>query len=183
MKYQIGFALLLPDSVNNLIRDIELTVSDLTDNQLGLSQPPHITVKRPFQVSSRELLVHLDKMLRDFSDFYSSPSLKYGMTHDFGKTSLVLLLNDPNPVKMLHVQLLEICSKFSVMPDKFEGDNFIPHTTVAMGLNSTNIHQANEILAQSKLQGTEFTPTHLAILFFTDNHWVTYSMHALSDAK
>lgn len=183
MKYQIGFALLLPDSLNNLIRDIELTVSDALDNQQGLSQPPHITVKRPFEVSSRELLVQLDEMLREFSDFYSSPSLKYGMTRDFGKTSLVLLVDDPDPVEMLHVQLLEICSKFSVMPDKFEGDNFIPHTTVAMGLNSANIHQANEILAQSKLQGIEFTPTHLAILIFTDNHWVTYSMHALSDAK
>ena len=50
MKYTIGIGVLFDESTHNLIRDIELRLAKETKNFAGLGQPPHVTVKRPFDV-------------------------------------------------------------------------------------------------------------------------------------
>lgn len=54
MKYTIGIGVIFDESTCNTIRGIELNLANDTGNFAGLGQPPHVTVKRPFDVSSIE---------------------------------------------------------------------------------------------------------------------------------
>jgi len=48
---QIGYGIMLEDEITNLMREIELLLFDKFNIKKGLHQPPHITIKPPFEVS------------------------------------------------------------------------------------------------------------------------------------
>lgn len=55
---QIGYGILLEEEVFNYVRERELELFESFGMETGLKQPPHITVKPPFE--TKELQTHLD---------------------------------------------------------------------------------------------------------------------------
>lgn len=157
MKYRIGIGLLLPDLQFNFVRNIELNLHNSNEVTLGLSQPPHITIKRPFTLNSKG---ELDSFIERLTHMCLKPcTVRYKEVTVFPDNTVYFSIEDNSDLHDLHKRTLDICKEFNIGPDELEGDNVIFHTSLALGLSD---NQSRTALRSITLSGDELMPFKLS---------------------
>ncbi len=178
-EYKIGLAFLLPDSLDNIIRQIEIDIMDHLGYNDGLIQPPHITIKRPFVIESLQVLANFVKQINKVALSIKNQSLILEKIGFFPGGTLYLEVSESESFTLLHYEILKICKIFTTELDPFEGNNFKPHISVAMNISGDQINTAKKIIDNIFVSSIRFSPTHLAILMLYKEQWITISKLSL----
>lgn len=149
MKIGIG---LLPDSSTfNHIRQLELKMAFSLGENPGLNQPPHITVKRPFDITTVEQLNEIRQLTADIAANASAFKLAYQRVNNFGESTLFLSVTANERLSALHADLSEklraTFGESTVVPH--EGDAMRFHTSLATGLKGNDMQLAREAVQDS----------------------------------
>ncbi len=128
---QIGFGVLLEGEQFNYARRVELELRRWFGMNDGLKQPPHITFKAPFAVSSMEPFAN-------YLDELAATTLPFDVTIKgvgaFPPHVLYLNVQPNQRLFALHTRVLvELEREFQVQPGRFEGQQVKFHSTVAIG--------------------------------------------------
>lgn len=128
---QIGFGILLEGEHFNYARRVELELRQWFGTDEGLRQPPHITFKAPFIVRSLEPFT-------DYLDELAAATQPFDVTVEgvgaFGSHVLFLDVQPNRELAALHVRVIDkLDHDFQVQPGRFEGQQMIFHSTVAIG--------------------------------------------------
>lgn len=126
---RIGYGLLPEDSLFNLVRELELEVLERTGARRGIRQPPHVTVKRPFEID--ELEAHC-ALLDGFATRFAPLTARVMGPVTFGTDVFVLEVEADPTLRTMHDQLLEALEPFDVSPDTLEANAVRFHMTVAL---------------------------------------------------
>lgn len=184
MKYTIGIGVLFDESTYNSIRAIELRLSKETKNFAGLGQPPHITVKRPFDVESVEDIQKCLSIMNDLATNSRTFGLKLSGVGNFSDRVLYLQPMHNEKLVAIHNDLVgEIESIFPGSKSILEGENITFHSTLAMDLTKKQFLAAKEYIAGLTTEQLNFTARVQSIGLFLgidDNtHWVVIAELAL----
>lgn len=180
MKYTIGIGVLFDENSYNAIRDIELELSERTNNFSGLGQPPHVTVKRPFAVEGIEDIKKCESIMQDVATRAKSFQLELSGIGSFSNTVLFLRPEQNKNLEDIHDNLInEIESVFPSSKTVHEGDNMIFHSTLAMDLSPQEFHIAKNYMDSIPHEKLSFMVRVQKIGLFlgVDNntHWITLS--------
>jgi 2'-5' RNA ligase len=172
MSYTIGIGALLDTKTFNLVRSLELTSASATQNYAGLGQPPHITIKRPFQVATMEDVEKLRKLLSNVTQQTAAFDVQYLGLGNFGDTTLFLAVQPSAELQELHEKLLStLQATFGSVESPHEGKEMVFHTSIAVSLQKDQLQ-----LAKGKLTEDTATSCHIGklglFLGLHDNtHW------------
>ncbi|MEL7120977.1 MAG: 2'-5' RNA ligase family protein [Bacteroidota bacterium] len=146
---QIGFALLLNNEVFNFVRTLQLELH----LELGVHlsrQPPHITIKSPFEASNiTPFVAYLEKIAQTTSPF----EITIDGFGNFGNQVLFLeVLENPTLTQLHHTIINDFQQAFMIAPDQYEGANVKFHVSIA-GFNETELfQQAQEYISAHKAE-------------------------------
>lgn len=150
MSFTIGIGALIENEPFNELREVALRLAIMTNNWCGLSQPPHVTIKRPFEVKD---LATIKKVARDMEYIATAQApfkLKLAGRKSFGQAVIYVPVADNQTLDKLHAQLLERLAPYYQETDKFEGSKMVFHGTLAMDLSSKEYK-----IGMSELQSSE----------------------------
>lgn len=172
---KIGIVVLLGGEILNRVRNIEFDAAQISNNWRAFYQPPHITIKRPFMVSSSEQLeAILDKLsdsCRDMEPF----DVTFGPVDKFGDKTIFQSVLESSKLKRIHLNMLALLDSLNInYATDFEGEHFRPHTTIATMLSQDQFHSVFNYLSNNdQLDGTSVTVSKLALMLNIDEeHWV-----------
>lgn len=167
----IGVGLIIDDEAFNTIREIELKLSNKSKNYHGLFQPPHITIKRPFEASDKTL-EKLKKILKEYARNQKPINVELKLFKNFGK-SVIYSYCENNQIHKMHNALLEFLKTINVDAGEFDGDKFVGHCTLAMNLKETDFKNLRKDLNSIKGLTIKTEIKKLGIFLNIDkNHWI-----------
>jgi 2'-5' RNA ligase len=172
MSYTIGIGALLDTETFNLVRSLELDAALATRNYAGLGQPPHVTIKRPFQVATLDDVNKLCKLLSDTAQQTSAFNLSYSGLNNFGDSTLFLAVRPSKELQKLHESLLStLKTMFKSAESLHEGKEMVFHTSVAVNLEKGQLQTAKEKLRNDV--AVSCTVRKLGLFLGLDNntHW------------
>jgi 2'-5' RNA ligase len=181
MNYTIGIGALLDTDAFNTVRSLELAVASATNNFAGLGQPPHITIKRPFEVVSVD---DIDKVLAQVEEVVEKTpafTVQYSGLGNFGHTTLFLAVETSPELQKLHRELLSrLKESFTDAESPHEGQQMVFHTSIA-----TNLQEDQFESARKKIYGDVAVACHirkLGLFLGIDNntHWAVIAEKELS---
>lgn len=146
MSYTVGIGALIEGSAFNTIRDIELQLAAKTKNLRGLSQPPHITVKLPFEVSGVEQVQAVIEMVDKISANSAAFDVKLNGYASFETKVLYAKPQNTKQLTALHHDLMSALYLLKVAPDSVEGESMVFHSTLAKDLSETEFETAESEL-------------------------------------
>lgn len=168
---KIGVGLLIDDDAHNELRDLELIVSSNTGNELGLFQPPHITIKRPFE-ADQNTFVNAKKILKEFCSSIEAFEINLGIYRTFGN-EVVYAYTEDSKIVAAQKTLLEMFEKISVMPDEFDVDKYIAHSTIALDLSLSEFEIAKSELQNYKSKTITTLVSRVGLFLNVDErHWI-----------
>lgn len=180
---QIGFGVLLEGEHFNYTRRVELKLRQWFGANDGLKQPPHITFKAPFTVSSIEpFATYLDEL--------AATTLPFDVTIEgvgaFPPHVLYLDVQPNRRLIALHTRVLdELDSAYQVPPGRFEGERVTFHSTVAIGDPAEDdFVTAKEWLRQDSPRFT-FTAQTFGLFYRLepDGVWIIYHQSPLRGSQ
>lgn len=146
MSYTVGIGALVDGETFNKVRSLELTIAAATGSYTGLGQPPHITVKRPFQIGSVDDIAKLQSLVADIARTTPAFTVVYGGLDNFDDTALFLAVAPSRNLEILHETLLsKLQTTFGSVEAPHEGTEMVYHTSVALGLQGG---QAQQLVAK-----------------------------------
>lgn len=146
MSYALGIGALIEGPEFNTVRDIQLQLAAKTNSLNGLCQPPHVTVKRPFEVSSKEEVEAVIEIMDKVATACSSFEVRLKDFDSFGSHFIYANAEDGEALMNLHHDLMSALYLLKVAPDPFEGESMAFHTTLAMGLSKKEFKTAESEL-------------------------------------
>ncbi len=178
---KIGIGLLIDDDAHNELRDLELVVSSKTGNELGLFQPPHITIKRPFE-ADQNTFVDAKKILKEFCSSVEEFEINLGIYRTFGNEVIYAFTEDSKIIPAKKT-LLEKFEKIDVMPDEFDADKYIAHSTIALGLSSSDFELAESELQNYKSKNITTLISRVGLFLNVDEkHWIVVATEKFKSA-
>ncbi len=186
MKYTIGIGALFDESTYNSVRDIELILSNRTNNFAGLGQPPHVTVKRPFDVETIDDIGKCLSIMNDLAARTNAFDLKLSGIGNFSDAVLYLQpSHDQNLIDIHNELITKIESAFPGSKTNREGESMVFHSTLAMDLITQQFETAKQYLDSLAPEQLEFT-THVrkvGLFLGIDNntHWVVIAEKILQN--
>jgi len=168
---KIGVGLLIDNEAHNELRDLELVVSSKTGNELGLFQPPHITIKRPFE-ADQNTFVDVKKILKEFCSSVEEFEVNLGVYRTFGNEVIYAYMEDSKIISAKKI-LLEKLEKINVIPDEFDEDKYIAHSTISLGLSSNEFRIAESELQNYKDKTMTTLISRVGLFLNVDEkHWI-----------
>jgi len=168
---KIGVGLLIDDNAHNELRDLELIVSSKTGNELGLYQPPHITIKRPFE-ADQNTFVDAKKILKEFCGSMDEFEINLGIYRTFGN-EVVYAYTEDSKIVFAQGILLKKLEKINVIPDEFDVDKYILHSTIELGLSPNEFEIAKSNLQNYKSKTITTLISRVGLFLNVDEkHWI-----------
>lgn len=178
---KIGIGLLIDDDAHNELRDLELIVSSKTGNELGLFQPPHITIKRPFE-ADQNTFVYVKKILKEFCSSVEEFEINLGIYRTFGN-EVIYAYTEDSKVISAQKTLLEKLEKINVMPDEFDVDKYIAHSTIALDLSFNEFELAESELQNYKGKSINTLISRVGLFLNVDErHWIVVATEKFKTA-
>lgn len=178
---KIGIGLLIEDDAYNKLRDLELIVSSETGNELGLFQPPHITIKRPFE-ADQDTFVNAKRILREFCGSVQEFEIDLGIYRTFGN-EVIYAFTDVSKIISIQKSLLEKFEKINVMPDEFDADKYIAHSTIALDLSPNEFEIAESKLLNYKGKTITTLISKVGLFLNVDErHWIVVATERFKTA-
>lgn len=186
MKYTIGIGTIFDESTYNSIRDIELKLANDTGNFAGLGQPPHVTVKRPFDVSNVEDIQKCLSIMSDLAARTKAFELELSGIGNFSDSVLYLRPTYSESLIAIHDDLVtEVESIFPGSKTMREGDNMIFHSTLAMDLTARQFESAKQYLDSLTPEQLNFTARIKKVGLFlgidNNTHWIVIAEEILQN--
>lgn len=180
MSYRIGVGLLIDAPFYDKIRSLELQIAEATKSSTGLGQPPHVTVKRTFEVDSIADINKCTEIMGMIAEKHNPIPLSFQGIANFNKKVLYMQVAPSSLLRRIHKDLLTILeSSFSNARSALEADKMVFHTTLAMQLSSEQFNIARQITDALPTNATNFTSTAQRIGLFlgidNNTHWVVLS--------
>lgn len=184
MSYRIGIGLLIDAPFYDKIRPLELEIAEATKNYAGLRQPPHVTVKRTFEVDSIADITKCAEIMGTVAEKYNPIPLSFHGVANFNEKVIYMQVAPSSPLRHMHKDLLTALeSKFSNARSTLEADEMVFHTTLTMQLSLEQFNIARQIADTLPTDATNFTATAQRIGLFLgidDNtHWIVLSEQKL----
>lgn len=169
----IGYGLILPQDSFNISRNLEVELLLADNSEAGLTQDPHVTIKRPFVIDSRDLAVFIN-YLEVLAARVSPFDLTFQGIGFFGTSTLYLKVKTNKKLTALHEMILADLRKLGVLPHAFEGPNVIFHSTLAMDLSESQFKIASAILEKKPKICMSFTIAEIGLFLNVEGHnsWV-----------
>ena len=181
MSYAVGIGALLDTETFNLVRSLELTSASATHNYAGLGQPPHITIKRPFQVNAMEDVERLLSLLHDVAQQTTAFDVRYSGFGNFGDTTLFLAVQPSAGLQKLHEKLLAtLQATFGSIESLHEGPEMVFHTSVAVNLQKGQLQLAKERLNEDIVVSCSIRKLGLFLGLDDNTHWSIISEEKLA---
>ncbi len=181
MSYTVGIGALLDTETFNLVRSLELTSATATQNYVGLGQPPHITIKRPFQVATMADVEKVRKLLSDIAEQTVAFDVQYSGLGNFGDTTLFLAVQPSAELKELHEKLLAtLQTMFDSIESLHEGAEMVFHTSVAVGLQKDQLQIAKGKLSEDVAVSCSIRKLGLFLGLDDNTHWSIISEEKLT---
>jgi len=139
----LGYAILVSEEIFNWMRRIEVGLLRDYGANPGIKQPPHITIKQPFETDHIEPFEeYLDKLAEVIEPF--EITLKGVGSFDQGVIFLDVI-QDPR-LKALQQRILSDLASRRVRAAPFEDERYHFHATLATGLGNENFAKARKQL-------------------------------------
>lgn len=176
MSYSIGIGALVDDETFNKVRSLELVTTAATGSYAGLGQPPHITIKRPFQVESIDDIAKVQGIVADIADATAAFSVTYAGLDNFGEETLFLAAGSSPELETLHETLLsKLRATFGAVEMPHEGKEMVYHTSIALGLAGNQIQQLATKLGDDLPASCTIHKLGIFIGLDNNTHWAVIS--------
>jgi 2'-5' RNA ligase len=142
----IGFGVILPGSAFNTVRDLEVKLMTGCKSEAGLSQDPHVTIKRPFAIEKKSLPVFLG-YLKNLSNKVKPFEISLQGIGFFGTSTIFLTVRPSKKLRDLHQMIASDLHTLGIKDDKYDGANMVFHTTLAMNLSESQYKKAMKIIS------------------------------------
>lgn len=185
MKYTIGFGLLIQDQTFfNSIRDLEISISELTNDTRNLQQPPHITVKRPFEVDDASQVKAIIASVRDWAASQPSTTIEWHGFGGFGNGVRFVAVNDSAELKHMHLTLCRLLvEKHGIKTDQLEGENAVFHTSIAIGMDASQAAKTDQFLTAVSVPDARLSLSTLGVFMkVSENGWAVVGHIPLNQA-
>lgn len=172
---KLGYAIMLSNEVHNFVRKIQLELHHEVGTSLS-RQPPHITIKSPFDCDSIE--PHI-LYLKALSSQLKSFDIELQGFDSFGEAVLFLNVVPSDALINLHHQILEnVTTKFDLKPHEFEGENIRFHASITGFHNSELFEKGKEYIKQYSPQ-FKFRLKNLGLFYDLGegNGWIVNSLY------
>lgn len=182
MSYTLGIGALIEGPAFNTVRDIELKLALKTENFRGFSQPPHITIKRPFEVLNEEGLHTVMNIMDKVTANGAAFDVTLGDYGNFDSHALYAVAKDGQTIMELHQKLMSALALLKIPPDPFEGDSLVFHTPFAKDLTKEEFAVAeSELKALMEEHHLKFKITQLGLFMGLDEgtHWPVIKKYRL----
>ncbi|PID33004.1 hypothetical protein CR969_03060 [Candidatus Saccharibacteria bacterium] len=158
----------------NYIRELELAISAKSNVYDGLSQPPHITIKRPFAVTTAEL----DKVRRavdELANEIDPIQLTFEAIDSFGSSVVFLVPSRKDVLRKIYETIVQkIVGVFGDVSDDHERNNPVFHCTVALNLTEESFSIAKNTAQEGFSEAPECARLDKVGIFVQhDDQWVT----------
>ncbi len=175
MSYSIGVAALLEGKAFNIVRSLEVAINEKLPKASSLNQPPHVTIKRPFVVNTRQDIEHVSRLINLVVSDEKSFNIEYNGVDSFSDKALIMPLKKPlTELKSLHRRLVGELSRFYDCRVNFEGDAMIYHTSLATNLKGRDIETAKAAIAEMTIPEGAVSIDKIGLFLNTNNgsEWV-----------
>lgn len=184
MTYTVGIGLLFDAEHFNKVRAIELDLAEKTGNDRGLRQPPHVTVKRPFEITGSGELDQVAKIVSTVASVTSKVRVEFDGAGYFGDKVAYLRAVETKQLTDLHERLAGALQKvFDESAQEFEGSQMVFHTTLMSNLTEEEFKATSQLLGRIDVSGVHFSSTanHLGLFLSLDSglNWIVISQFPL----
>ena len=177
---KVGIGLILNDDTSAQITSLENEISRIIGLDSGLKQPPHITIKSPFDVPDMtRILDFFEVFANTVEPIHVSMS---GFCY-FEPTTAYIAVNRNKDIYNLHKRLLaELESNMDIKPNIYEGDNIVFHTSTAINMSKEQYERAYKHLSKLPLVTYETVIDKIGLLVLKEetNNWIIYQSLSLS---
>jgi 2'-5' RNA ligase len=150
MAYTIGIGVMLDEHTYNTLREYELLLFESNGNTSGLSQPPHITVKVPFEVPAMKDIEATARYMTEIAAKTKKFSLKIKGFGHFGDKVVFAKVIENTVLKKLSDTFITKLSPLDKQAT--ERERMIHHSTMAMNLSPKQYNVCQDILANKTLE-------------------------------
>lgn len=170
---QIGIAILPSRELAKFAKDKAEYISSKYNTVGGLKQPPHITIKWPFDVSDLTAFEKYCERVAKQTKPFKVECNGYGF---FGQKVIFLKALSTKHIVNLHLRVVqELNERFKIKPHYFEGPNQQFHLTIAFDdLSKKSFFEAQKELISSEQPHFKFRLNRLALLRNTRNKYVNF---------
>ncbi len=161
----IGFAALLPDRVQNFMREAALEL----DERFGTATTiePHVTFKQPFEGDVVAAAAYLDELAASTAPF---EVVLDGYATFEGEG--VLFLDVVRGTEQLLALQRRVLEELPVAPGEYEGAGYHAHATLAAGLSPAQLAEARTALPPSPR--FRFQADRLGLFARLEPAWIVY---------
>lgn len=177
---KVGIGLVPNEDVSTQIITLEKELSKFIGSDSGLKQPPHITIKSPFEVSD---MTRIEMFFDTFAETVTPIHIAFSGFGYFEPTTAYIAVKANKHLQTLHARLLrELEINLAVKPNIYEGNNAVFHTSIAINLSQNQYDSAYQYLSQLPLVSFEtiFSKIGLFLLKEDTNKWIIYKSTTLS---
>jgi len=168
---QLGYAILLPDEIHNVLRRLQLTVARQCGGpHAALQQIPHLTLKHPFDAKELgPLEAYFDQLVATVQPF----EIRYCGINTFEEDGVIFLDVEPNAEleELRRRVLAELHEQFRIKPRDIEDDRYHHHSSIAFGLSPEQLATAVAALRPIAVN-LRFTFDTLGLFYNTGDMWI-----------
>ncbi len=174
----MAYVVLLGDEVHNFMRGLQLEILEEFGVNLGLSAPPHVTLKLGFFAPDvRPFARHVADLALSIRPF----TLRFNGIGFFPEGFAYLGVDHDGELEALRRQVVaQVNDRFGVEPYALErGTDYKLHATLAHGLTRAEFEAVQKRLRDVRVD-LSCPVTHLALIFRWTERWVTFHRAALA---
>jgi 2'-5' RNA ligase len=180
-RWEVAVALLLDGATDayNHVTALQLAIRRRAGVNEGLSAPPHISLKLGFGATD---LDGLARLLDEVAARTEAPEIALGNVASFRDEGILFLdvVKTPELDRLRRDIVGQLAERFQVRPNRYEGDVFHLHVTLAYGLPRREFERECALLAPEAAP-FRFRARSLALLCWTGTHWMTVRRATLRD--
>ena len=175
---QIGYGIILGEDVNKFMRGIELLLFDKFNLEAGLHQPPHVTIKPPFEVDDVvPYQNYLDELCEKIKPF--DVHLK-GFNCFSNKVIYLDVQHNPRLYDIYETIFKDIKDKYD---PELERDNMIFHGTLAYDdIEEETFNKAYEYLKENYQPDFKVTVKKIGLFcqLYDGGEWIIIKQKSLN---
>lgn len=177
---KVGIGLVPNENISTQIITLEKELSKFIESESGLKQPPHITIKSPFEVSDMSII---ESFFDSFAGTVEPIQVSFSGFDYFEPTTAYIAIKTNKHLQELHNRLLrELEVHLGIKPNMYESSSVVFHTSIAVNMSQDQFDRANQYLSQLPLVSFEtvFDKIGLFLLKEDTNNWIIYRSTTLS---
>jgi 2'-5' RNA ligase len=179
-RIEIALVILVDNTTFNRTRLIQKVLWERLDTTIGLKVSPHISLKLGFFISASKIGVFEDYLDRLVSELQAFEIQLVGFGSFPGGILFLDVKSNPRLDELRRRILSDLLEQFGVLPNRFEGDHFHFHLTLASDLSIPGLALAQQTLEPFDFEHRFHLDT-IALLIHLGECWTTYKQVRLSD--